>query len=167
MSNIETEYKLIVEKPDIENLSACEGYTESEILQIYLESPAATHRVRRRVYSSGKVEYTENKKIRISKMSAIEEERVISEEEFFALAEKIEKGAKPLKKIRRTVKYLGYTYEFDFYEDWKSTCIMEVELPSEDTELVLPPLVRMLKNVTGEKMYSNHSMAHVFPPEII
>ena len=165
MSHIETERKLIIMKPSEKELFAQQDYTESRILQIYLENPALTHRVRRREYSDGRVEYTENKKKRINALSAIEEEREISEDEFNSLALNIEKGASPLKKTRRTFYINGFVYELDYYDEWEKTCIMEVELPSESEELIIPSFITVLKDVTGDKKYSNHSMAHTFPKE--
>ena len=165
MSHIETERKLIILKPDEAELLSQSCFTESRILQIYLENPTVTHRVRRREYSGGRVEYTENKKKRISTLSAIEEEREISENEFLSLSGNIEKGASPLRKIRRTFSLGGFVYELDYYEKWEKSCIMEVELPRESEELIIPPFIRVLRDVTGDKRYSNHSMSHSFPKE--
>lgn len=166
-NNIETEYKFVVKKPSVRLISSYPSYTESEILQIYLENPLATHRVRRRAYSDGRIVFTENKKRRINKMSSYEDEREISEREFEELRVNIERGAHPLKKIRRTVEYGGLVFEFDFYEKWKSTCIMEVELPNESAEVKMPEFVEIVRDVTGDKSYSNHSMAHSFPDELV
>ncbi|MBE6635654.1 MAG: hypothetical protein E7617_05595 [Ruminococcaceae bacterium] len=167
MKSIETEIKLIIEKPDAALICAMPDYTESEILQIYIASPDATHRVRRRAYSDGRVEYTENKKRRISKMSSVEEEREIGKSEFELLARSIESGASPVIKTRRTFSYGGRTVEIDSYPAWKNSCILEVELPSESDIPKLPECIRVLLDVTGDKKYSNHSMAHSFPEEII
>ena len=165
MEKIETEFKFIVEKPNIDTMRNEHGFSESEITQIYLNDSNRTHRVRKRVYSDGRVEYTENTKLRISGLSSIENEREIDENEFLALAKAIENGAKPLRKTRRTLEFLGKIFEFDFYEEWQSTCIMEVELESESEKFEFPPFVKIIKNVTGERKYSNHSMAHNFPEE--
>ena len=167
MSHIETEIKLIILKPDEEMLRSMESFTESRILQIYLENPVLTHRIRRREYSDGRIEYTENKKKRISALSAIEEESEISEERFIALSENIEKGASALEKMRRTFSLGGFIYELDYYGEWERSCILEVELPSEKADLTLPPFITVVRDVTGEKRFSNHSMAHSFPKEEI
>lgn len=165
--NIETEYKFIIEKPDVETLKSMPDYTESKITQIYLASQNTTHRVRRREYSDGNVIYTENKKVRISKMSSTEFEREIDEAEYVALSRGIEDGAAPLFKIRRTFLYGGKTFELDFYDAWGKSCVMEVELEGEDEKIDFPPFIKILRDVTGNKSYSNHSMAHRFPEEII
>ena len=165
MSHIETERKLIILKPDEEILLSQKDFTESKILQIYLENGTLTHRVRLREYSDGRIEYTENKKKRISALSAIEEEREISKEEFEALSRNVEKGASPLRKMRRTFSLSGLIYELDYYGAWEKTCILEVEIPSESEEINIPPFITVLKDVTGDKRYSNHSMSHNFPKE--
>ena len=167
MSHIETERKYIVQKPDADVLCRFDDYTESDIIQIYLDDAEKTHRIRRREYTGGKVEYTENTKLRISGMSSVEEERTISAEEYYRLTRNIESGASPLHKVRRTVRYCGLIFEFDYYDKWEHSCIMEVELPSEAEEIKMPPFVRVLRDVTGIKPYSNHSMAHSFPKEIV
>lgn len=165
--NIETEYKFIIEKPDEGLIRSMPDYTESRITQIYLASENTTHRVRRREYTDGKIVYTENKKVRISKMSSTEFEREISEDEYTNLSSGIEEGAAPLFKTRRTFSYRGKTFELDYYERWKKTCIMEIELEREDEQIDFPPFIKILRDVTGNKSYSNHSMAHIFPEEII
>ena len=164
---IETERKLVIAMPDIEKMKKEEGYTESLIEQIYLSDPDLTRRVRKREYSSGRREYTENTKMRISKMSSIENEREITEDEYLRLSLKIEDGAKPLLKTRITFFYDGKTVEIDVYPNWKRTAILEVELEREDEEIALPGYITVIKEVTGDRAYSNHSMAHAFPSELI
>ena len=165
MKKIETERKYIVRKPDVLKMHQYPSYTESRITQTYLEDPTRTHRVRCREYIGGAVEYTENIKERINGMSAIENEREIDLGEYSELIKNIQNGTAPVHKTRRTVEYCGLVFEFDFYEPWQSTCIMEVELPSENTEFDLPPFVEVVREVTGIKAYSNHSMAYGFPKE--
>ena len=165
--NIETECKLIIEKPNPDTVRSMEDYTESRITQIYLKSENTTHRVRRREYSDGRVVYTENKKVRISRMSSTEYEREISEEEYTALAQNIEIGAAPLFKTRRTFTYEDKTVELDYYDQWEKTCVMEIELLCESETVEFPPFIKVLCDVTGKREYSNHSMAHAFPEEII
>ena len=167
MKKIETEYKFIVEKPCMDTLRNQKSFSKSDITQIYLQDENMTHRVRKRVYENERTEYTENTKIRISKLSSIENEREISENEFLALSKNIENGSNVLKKTRCAVEYEGKIFEFDFYDMWEKTCIMEVELDSESENFTTPQFVNVIKDVTGDKSYSNHSMAHKFPDEII
>lgn len=164
--NIEIEKKYIIAIPEESVLSVMEEYTRSEIVQIYLESPAGiTHRVRSRE-TSGNVTYTETKKIRIDKMSSYEDEREITKEEFLALAEKRDKSTAPIHKIRYTFVYFGQLFEIDVYPEWQRTAILETELKTRETQVKFPEFVKILRDVTGDKSYSNAGMSRNFPPEI-
>ncbi len=165
MENTEIERKFIIKKPSIDTIASMESYSESEILQIYIEDEKLTHRVRKRVYKNGACEYTENTKSRINAMSAVECENEITCELFDELSKNMEKGARPLLKIRRTFAYLDKIFEIDEYPEWKNTCIMEVELMSEEEKTEFPPFIEVMREVTGERAYSNHSMAHIMPKE--
>ncbi len=162
---IEIERKYIIKKPDMDFIKSCDEFTESEILQIYLTSPAAvTHRIRSRAFSSGVV-YTETKKHRIDKMSAVEEEREISENDFNLLFDNIKEGTVPIKKKRYTFSYRGKIFELDVYPQWKDTCILETELASREERVEFPSFIEVLEEVTGNPAYSNAGMARLFPRE--
>jgi CYTH domain-containing protein len=164
---IETERKFVILIPDMECVRAERNYTESNIEQIYLSDSELTRRVRKREYLNGECEYTENTKKRISRMSAIENERRITKEEYNFLSKDIEDGAKPLLKKRVTFYYNGKTVEIDIYPSRQMMAILEVELRREDEDIKLPEYIKVIKEVTGNKAYSNHSMAHNFPSEFI
>ena len=163
--NIEIEKKYIILIPEEKELSSMENYDKSNITQIYLSSEkAVTHRVRSRE-RSGKVTYTETKKIRIDKCSAFEDEREITAEEFSELCKKARVDSNPIKKVRHTFLYLGQLFEIDVYPAWKSTAILETELESRETQVEFPDFIKILRDVTGDKRYSNASMAKSFPEE--
>ncbi len=163
----ETERKFVILKPDFKRLSECDSYTVSKITQIYLATrDGVTHRVRSREYPDFTV-YTETKKTRISRMSVLEDEHEITREDFIKKSALIDKGLSPVKKIRHTVRYGNLTLEIDVYDSWERCCILEVELPCEDTTISLPDYIKVVCEVTGVKSYSNHSMARYFPPEPI
>ncbi len=166
-SSLETERKYLIRKPDFEVLSKMESYTVSDIEQIYLEDlDGATRRVRKRCYPD-KVEYTENTKRRVSSMTCIESECEITEQKYLELKSHIASDCSPLYKKRHTVEYLGYTLEIDEYPQFLNTAVLEVELKSEDAVPKLPTAIELIKEVTGDKRYSNHSMAKSFPKEPI
>ena len=165
MPPIEIERKYIIKMPSLDTLAIQPGYTESEIEQIYLSSePWVTHRIRCRAFSDG-VEYTETKKMRLSALSALEDEREIEREEYLRLKENIRAGSRVLKKRRYTVSFLGKIFEIDVYPEWKRHAIMECELQGEDEDIVLPPFLELVREVTGDKSYSNAKMSECFPNE--
>lgn len=168
MPNIEIERKYIIVKPDFKIMTAMDGYISSEITQIYLTAEnGVTHRIRKRIYSDGSSEYTETKKIRLNKISAIEDERIITAREYEALSENKREGSLPIEKIRHVFKYEGKLIEIDEYPFWERSCIMETELISESECIPLPPFIKIIKEVTGDRVYSNSSMASRFPDELV
>ena len=153
----------IIKGPDFPTGAIITG--NSEIEQIYLSSePGVTHRIRCRTFSD-RVEYTETKKMRLSTLSAIEDERKIEREEYLRLKENIRIGSRVLKKRRYTVSFLGKIFEIDVYPEWQRHAIMECELRGEDEEITLPPFVETVCEVTGDKSYSNAKMSECFPSE--
>ena len=163
---IEIERKYVIAMPDAAELSAEPSYTVSHITQTYLESEEGlTHRVRERRFATH-TQRTETKKIRIDRMSVHELEREISEEEYNRLVKSIRQGTRPLKKTRHTFDYLGKTIEIDVYPGWTRTCIMETELERRDEQVVFPPFIKIIKEVTGDRRYSNAEMAKEFPKEL-
>jgi len=163
--NVEIERKFIIESPSAEELSKLIGHTESRILQIYLDSEAGeTRRIRKREYPDRTV-FFETRKIRIDGMSATEIEREISADEFLRLEGHIKSGTAPVKKIRHTFPYSGHTFEIDVYPEWKRSCIMEVELRKRDEKVDFPPFIKIIREVTGDKTYSNAQMSRKFPCE--
>ena len=166
-AKIEIERKYIIKMPSLKEMQSMEDYTESKITQIYLESArGVTHRVRSRVYG-GQAVYTETKKTRIDEMSVYEDEREISESEFAEKSKNIDKSTRPIFKTRYTFSYKGATFEIDAYPEWKKHAIMETELNSRTEEVVMPPFISIVREVSGEKPYSNSSMSNSFPKELI
>lgn len=163
---LEIERKYIIKMPDLSALNKKEGYSRSKISQIYLSSaPHVTHRIRSREYD-GKTVYTETKKIRVDKISAIEDEREISGEEFEKLSLLKRPDTKVIEKERHTFLYGGFMIEIDVYPEWKRTCIMEIELETRDEVASIPDFIEIISEVTGNKKYSNAAMSKAFPEEI-
>lgn len=164
-ANLEIERKYIIAMPDAEKIQGMESYTKSDILQIYLPSKnGETHRIRRRIYAD-KTVYFETVKVRVDKMSSNEFEREISEAEFDGLASSPDPNTRPIEKTRHTFIYNTQLFEIDVYPEWKSTAIMETELEDRNTSVEIPELIRIVREVTGDKRYSNAGMSRAFPEE--
>lgn len=163
---LEIERKYIIEFPDIKTLSEQEEYSKSEIVQIYISSAdGETHRIRRRSFRD-REEYTETQKRRIDEMSVIETEREISEQRFGELAADILPGTSPVIKTRHCFISGGQLFEIDVYPQWKHTAIMETELSSRGEMVDIPAFIKIIRQVTGDKSYSNAAMSRAFPDEI-
>lgn len=163
--NLEIERKYIIAMPDFKKMQSMESYTKSDILQIYLPSENGnTHRIRRRTYTD-KTVYFETVKVRVDKMSSNEFEREISEAEFNVLASSFDPNTHPIEKTRHTFIYNAQLFEIDVYPEWMNTAIMETELESRDTLVEMPGYIQIVREVTGDKRYSNAGMSRIFPEE--
>lgn len=162
---LEIERKYIIAMPDIAALSEMEGYFSRDITQTYLRAPAGvTARVRCSV-TDGVFTYTHTEKIRINPMASDERERVIGEEEYRALLQTRLPDCRPVRKTRHTFRYLGQSFEVDVYPAWEHTAILETELSDPARAVSFPACLRVLREVTGNRAYSNAAMARAFPPE--
>lgn len=160
---IETEKKYLIGMPSEALLSSLPS---SEIEQIYIKTSGNYdgERVRRRVFAD-KTVYTRTGKRRLTAMSAVEDEKEITRDEFEALSQMIERGTSPVIKTRYVMPYRGYDYEIDVYPFWGDRAVMEVELPGEDAVFELPPEILILRDVTDDARYKNHALARSVPTE--
>lgn len=70
-------------------------------------------------------------------------------------------------KRRHLVPYAGYTWEVDIFEgELSGLAVAEVELPSPDASVTIPPFVG--KEVSGDVRYYNSSLSGTgeLPPEV-
>lgn len=167
MSDVEIERKFIIELPDVEKMREMSGYTFYDITQVYMRAECGiSHRIRKRVGESGIV-YIETKKRRIDEMSAFEDEAVITEERYLELYSLRDESLRVIIKRRHTFEFLGQLFEIDVYPEWRHSCIMETELKSREELPHIPDFIKVVRDVTGIRDYSNHSMARSFPKEIV
>ena len=164
---IEIERKYIISMPDFNLLRSLDGYNRSDIVQTYLKSiDGATRRVRMRT-SEGSSRYYETVKARIDEMSSTEVEREIDREEYLELLKLAREDSTPIEKTRHLFFYNSQPFEIDVYPNWHSTAIMETELASRETTVEMPPFISIIREVTGNKAYSNAGMSRQFPSEDI
>lgn len=163
--NLEIERKFLIAMPDEGELARQDGARCDEILQTYLLSQdGVTARVRAR-RGEGGIVYTATEKRRLSDLTAVEDEREVTEEEYRALLLRRDGALTPIEKRRYAIPYGGHTLEIDVYPFWQRQAVLEVELPSEDTPLTLPPFIRVIREVSGDRRYKNVSLARSIPAE--
>lgn len=161
----EIERKFLIKMPREEELFSIEGAFCDEIIQTYLLcEKGLTHRVRRRIHGEI-VTYTETKKIRVTDLRCVEEERELEKAEYEALLKNADPLLSPIRKKRYCIPYGGRLLEVDVYPFWQKSAILEVELPSEETAFSLPPYLSVLREVSGEVAYKNLSLAKSVPIE--
>ena len=89
----------------------------------------------------------------------VEVEREISEDEYEAYLLQRDPSRHTIEKTRYAFPYKGHTVEIDIYPFWTDRAILETELRSEDEEALLPPFIRLLREVTEDPAYTNAALA--------
>ena len=163
MDNLEIERKYLIRMPERALLA---DLPFSEIEQIYLlTAEGEKARVRRRVYRDGTTELTHTVKKRLSELSRVETEEEISEAEFERSLTSADPARSPLRKTRYLLEYRNQLFEIDCFPFWTDRALMEIELRSESQPIELPPAIRIVREVTFDKRYSNHAIAREIPRE--
>lgn len=157
--NFEIEKKFLVRIPDFSNINLIKTLS---IEQIYLEdgeknAVKTQRRVRKTVCDSDMVlTYTE--KIFISPVIREENEKEIDIEEYENLIIQA-KDTAPVIKTRKVFLYENQIFEMDIYPFSDEYAILEIELNNPEQEIYFPDYIYIVKEVTGDKRYSNLSLA--------
>jgi len=141
---------------------------QSHIIQTYLlrEETGCSARVRSRS-TAGHTVYTCTVKKRISDMTRIEDEREISREEYEKLLLQADPHRQVIEKQRFVYEYMGQCFEIDVFPFWTDRALMEIELEKEDEAVLFPPEIEIVRELTGDKRYTNAAIARSIPDEQI
>lgn len=162
MPPYEIERKFLILRPDLLNLGTL--CRIKEISQTYLTASEGSIRVRR-TEEKGKVTYIESCKRNVTALRRIEIERELTEEEYERRLAARDPRRQTIRKTRYCLSYAGHVFEIDVYPFWNRQAVMEVELKSETEKFTLPPFIKVLREVSEDPAYSNHSLAREIPPE--
>ena len=159
---MEIERKYLIARPNLRALEKLPNCERVDIVQTYLKSddPAEERRIRQRG-SNGSYVYFMTRKRKASGMKRVEIEERLTQEEYVALMVEADPNYRPIHKERYLLSKHGLYYEIDIYPEWKDKAIMEIELYSEDQEIVIPEEMEVIREVTGDPAYSNHELARI------
>ena len=159
---METERKYLIEYPDVRALEGMPNCQSVDILQAYLRSeiPGETIRIRQRG-REGNYVYFKTRKRRLEDGRRIEMEERLTKNEYLELLMQADPDYRPIRKQRFCLSENGLYYNIDIYPQWKDTALMEIELYSGEEEVRFPEGIRVIREVTGEKEYTNPSIARV------
>ena len=124
---------------------------------------AVEERVRKRG-RDGSFVYTHTMKRRRGAGSAFEFDRRITPAEHLMARERRDPACAPIFKTRTCFVWEGNYFELDRYTGWTPVdgghlTVLEVELEDPNAEIVLPPFVKIEREVTGEPAFSNKEIA--------
>ncbi len=140
------------------------AYTESAIYQVYLvtrKKKFSSERVRVTIPARGLGPiYTHTTKQRLGAGIHDEDERAIVRSEYRRLLRRADAKMVPISKTRRTFTWREWVFEVDIFEaPFNGLVEMEVELPSMDVQVELPPFITVVREVTTEREFSNAALA--------
>jgi CYTH domain-containing protein len=163
---LEIERKFLIRCPDPEYISGLHDCGKTRIFQTYLSGSGGGSLVRiRKRGTEGSWAYTRTEKTDISDAVRTEHETVITEDEYMELLKKADPELKTIIKDRYVLDYLDQTIEIDVFPFWNDRAFMEIELMSEDQDILFPDFIHVIKEVTNDKRYTNRSLAREIPME--
>jgi CYTH domain-containing protein len=136
-----------------------------DIDQFYLKTPSGIwERARTWFSSNGDRKYIHTIKKNISKGVNIEDEYLMTEEDFLKFKEKCFKlntESKHIKKIRHIYKDDNLFWEIDEFKSNYKLIIAEVEIPKKNYKLNIPNFIEelVLLEVTGIKQFNNKTLS--------
>lgn len=165
---LEIERKYLIKIPDVSLLEQQPVYMKIEMEQAYLKNQGETAGMRiRKSTIDGKTSYKKTYKRNITNVTRIEIEDDISEQTWIELLKEVDPESTPIKKFRHCFMYKSQLFELDIYPFWNDRATLELEISSEDQEIILPPFIEIIKEVTEDKRYTNRSLSYnIFTEEI-
>ena len=163
---MEIERKFLIRIPDLMRLEDLPNCSKVDMIQTYLKNqPDGTEaRVRQRGQNGNFICYRTEKR-RISDTTRVEVDRRIDMKEYISFLAEADPERRPIYKTRYCLTENNRYYEIDIYPEWKKQAILEIELKSEDEEIVMPEGIKVIKEVTNDRAYSNYEMAKKMPIE--
>jgi CYTH domain-containing protein len=136
------------------------------IVQNYLkpepgEQAARVRKTEEGIKGETKVVYHYNRKKPTGDTGVHEEtENEISEKEYGEYLKKANPDKCAVEKTRFVFKWHDQVFELDLFKGHlKGLAIMEIELEDKDDKVELPPFLKVLKEVTKDKRFTNFSLA--------
>ena len=159
---MEIERKYLISRPHLHTLEQMPNCERVDIVQTYLKSddPAEERRIRQRG-SNGNYIYFMTRKRKGEGIKRIEIEERLSQEEYISLLVEADPACRQIHKERYCLSENGLYYEIDIYPEWKDKAMMEIELHSEDQEIVFPDHIDVIREVTDDPAFSNHELARI------
>lgn len=158
---IEIERKFLIKMPSLKSLGALYGSVISDISQHYLVSNEAgeERRIRQRgINGDYSYFYTEKKKTDCD-IERVELERILTKDEFLNMFSEIDCNLHSITKKRHCFVFDNQYFELDIYPFNNQFAILEIELTDKAQEVIIPPEIQVVKEVTDDPHYKNYNIA--------
>lgn len=161
----EIERKFLIEYPDISWLESLETCCKVDIIQTYLLSSEGEVVRVRRWEEGGSCAYYETRKRTITGVRRVEHERPLTRREYLDRLREADPTLRPVRKTRYRLTWERQCFEIDVYPFWQDRAIVEIELTREDQPIRFPRELKVIREVTEDEDYKNHSLARLLPAE--
>jgi len=158
---LEIERKFLIEYPDIDWLENSPNCKKLEIIQTYLKSGKNEEiRVRQRGMNGNYI-YFKTIKRKVDDLKRIEIEKRLSKDEYLTLLMEADTEKRQIRKKRYCLMSDNQYFEIDIYPFWNDKAILEIELSDENSEIVFPEKLKIIKEVTDDDNFKNASLAKI------
>lgn len=155
----EIERKYLIEFPNLAWLESLPNCSKVEIKQTYLRSdPDREVRIRQRGSADNCLYYLTERRITGDHQRLMTQRR-LSKSEYHMLLTQADPARRAIVKTRYCLTYAGQYFEIDVFPCWDDQAIAEIELSSEDTPVVFPEQLHVIREVTGDPNYRNAAIA--------
>lgn len=163
----EIERKFLIEYPKMEQLKIKEHVEVVSIIQTYLNAGINGENRRIRQWTvNEEIHYIQTEKQKISDLKRIENEWEISKEAYENLLKERDMKRNIIQKTRYRFIEHGFCYEVDVFPFWDDRAFLEVEMETETTQFPFPKEIKVIKEVTNDRRYTNHALAQKIPYDI-
>ena len=158
---MEIERKYLIRYPDLNWLESLDNCEKVEIMQTYLLGNEGEEiRVRQRG-ANGHFVYYETRKRTISGAKRLETERRLSRDDYLKRLLDADTGKRQIRKTRYCLAWRNQYFDIDVYPFWDDQAILEIELRSEEQDVLIPPEITVIKEVTDDPAYRNAALAEI------
>ena len=152
------ERKFLIAMPDLEEIVKTYGARRVEIEQAYLPTAVEGEQLRLRKWVEDDHAIYYKTRRRLVNGSRLEVEERLTQKVYTHLLE--DSGAvPPLRKLRYSLSYQKQLFQLDVYPFWADQAVLKIEVDEKGGEVVIPPELRVLREVTGERAYKDAVLA--------
>src|SRR3989344_1362358 len=157
---VETERKFLVHSDFDPNDLTAHAHVDIEQFYLLSNGPDGGLRLRKRSQNGDAVYFRTYKRQGAHPASRIETEDFITAGEYEFGKQFMLPGSRFVRKVRHCFVYEHQYFELDeFSEPALDYCLLELELAHPDQPMILPPFLKVVREVTGEPAYANYALA--------
>ena len=154
----EIERKFLVEMPELAELEKLPGFRRVEIEQAYLPTTNDERLRIRKWVENGQAIYYKTRRRHVNGQRIEVEER-LTQRSYKEMLEEAGEALQLLRKTRYSLQYDGQLFQLDVYPFWAEQAVVKIELNEENGQVRLPPELKLIREVTGERAYKDYTLA--------